>query len=241
MNQYRGNRALDQLRPIEIKTGIQKYAAASVRWTQGETKVLAALTIEDEIPPFLTGKKSGWLTAEYSLLPASTQTRSVREAAKGKQSGRTLEIQRLIGRGLRRAVDLKAFPDQTLKIDCEVIQADGGTRTASVCAAWLCLALAVQRGKLPKSALVAEIAAISVGIVGGDVSLDLEYAEDSRADVDMNVIMTGRGHYVEIQGTGENGDFSAAELQSLLSYAGKGIGEIFETERTFLKESGKNE
>ena len=237
MNRYRGERPLDSLRPIEIKTGIQKYAAASVLWTQGETTVLAALTIEEEVPAFLEGRNSGWLTAEYALLPASTLTRCAREAVKGKRSGRTLEIQRLIGRGLRRAVDLKAIPGKTLKIDCEVIQADGGTRTASVCAAWLCLALAVRAGKLPQKALAAEIAAVSVGIVGGDVSLDLEYSEDSRADVDMNVIMTGAGHYVEVQGTGENGDFSDSDLTQMLSYAKRGIESIFDLERALLEET----
>ena len=238
MNTYRNGRPLDEHRPVSIEIGFQKYAAASVLWTQGDTKVLVAVNVEDEVPGFLEGSGKGWLTAEYSLLPASTQTRSSREAAKGKQSGRTLEIQRLIGRSLRRAVDLRALEGKTVKIDCEVLQADGGTRTASICAAWLCLALAAKKGKIPQKAIVAEIAAISVGIVGGEVSLDLEYSEDSRADVDMNVVMTGRGHYVEIQGTGENGDFSEAELAELLSYAKKGIASLLEKERALLKEIG---
>ena len=234
MNTYRMERPLDQHRPITIETGFQKYAAASVLWTQGDTKVLAAVNIEDEVPAFLEGSNKGWLTAEYALLPASTLTRSSREAVKGKQSGRTLEIQRLIGRSLRRALDLTALSGKTVKIDCEVIQADGGTRTASVCAAWLCLALAVKNGKIPPEALREEVAAISVGIVGGEVSLDLQYSEDSRADVDMNVVMTGKDHFVEVQGTGENSDFSEEELANLLAYAKKGIHSIFATERDFL-------
>lgn len=237
MNTYRKERPLDQHRPITIQTDFQKYAAASVLWTQGNTKVLAAVTIEDEVPGFLEGSDKGWLTAEYALLPASTQTRTTREVVKGKQSGRTLEIQRLIGRSLRRALDLKALKGKTVKIDCEVIQADGGTRTASVCAAWLCLALAVQKGKIPAKAFVEEVAAISVGIVGGEVSLDLEYAEDSRADVDMNIVMTGKDHFVEVQGTGENGDFSEEELSQLLAYGKKGIHSILAMERDFLNEA----
>lgn len=237
MNTYRMDRPLDQHRPITIETGFQKYAAASVLWTQGDTKVLAAVNIEDEVPAFLEGSDKGWLTAEYALLPASTLTRSSREAVKGKQSGRTLEIQRLIGRSLRRALDLKVLSGKTVKIDCEVIQADGGTRTASVCAAWLCLAMAVKNGKIPAEALVEEVAAISVGIVGGEISLDLQYSEDSRADVDMNVVMTGKDHFVEVQGTGENGDFSEEELNQLLAFAKKGIHSILETERNFLNMS----
>lgn len=235
MNTYRNEgRALDAHRPVHIEIGFQKYAAASVLWTQGDTKVLAAVNVEDEVPAFLEGTGKGWLTAEYALLPASTLKRSTREAAKGKQSGRTLEIQRLIGRSLRRALDLNKLGGKTVKIDCEVIQADGGTRTASVCAAWLCLALAAKEGKIPKEALVEEVAAISVGIVGGDVSLDLQYTEDSHADVDMNVVMTGKGSYVEVQGTGENSDFSEEELAKLLSYAKKGIQSIFDLERELL-------
>lgn len=237
MNTYRNEgRPLEEHRPISIEIGFQKFAAASVLWTQGDTKVLAAVNVEDEVPAFLEGTGKGWLTAEYALLPASTLKRSAREAAKGKQSGRTLEIQRLIGRSLRRAVDLNALGGKTVKIDCEVIQADGGTRTASVCAAWLCLALAAKAGKIPQEALVEEVAAISVGIVGGEVSLDLQYTEDSHADVDMNVVMTGKGSYVEVQGTGENSDFSEEELAKLLSYAKNGIRSIFEIERKLLEQ-----
>ncbi len=234
MNTYRMKRPLDQHRPITIEAGLQKYAAASVLWIQGDTKVLAAVTVDDEVPAFLEGSEKGWLTAEYALLPASTLTRTSREAVKGKQSGRTLEIQRLIGRSLRRALDLKAMRGKTVKIDCEVIQADGGTRTASICAAWLCLALAVKNGKIPAEALIEEVAAISVGIVGGEVSLDLQYTEDSHADVDMNIVMTGKDHFVEIQGTGENSDFSEEELARLLTFAKKGIHSILEIERDFL-------
>ena len=237
MNTYRNEgRSLDQHRPITIETGFQKFAAASVLWTQGDTKVLAAVNVEEEVPAFLEGTGKGWLTAEYALLPASTLKRSAREAAKGKQSGRTQEIQRLIGRSLRRAVDLNKLGPRTVKIDCEVIQADGGTRTASICAAWLCLALAAKEGKIPQEALAEEVAAISVGIVGGDVSLDLQYTEDSHADVDMNVVMTGKGSYVEIQGTGENSDFSEEELANLLCYAKKGIRSIFDIEKELLEQ-----
>lgn len=238
MNIYRKEgRSLEQHRPIKIETGFQKFAAASVLWSQGDTKVLAAVNVEDEVPAFLEGSGKGWLTAEYALLPASTLKRSDREAAKGKQSGRTLEIQRLIGRSLRRAVDLEQLDGKTVKIDCEVIQADGGTRTASICAAWLCLALAAKAGKIPVAALTEEIAAISVGIVGGEVSLDLQYTEDSHADVDMNVVMTGKGHYVEIQGTGENSDFSEEDLVKLLSYAKTGIHSLLATAKKALEEA----
>lgn len=235
MNEYRNGRPLDQVRSITIKTGFQKFAAASVLWSQGDTTVLSAVNIEDDVPPFLVDSGKGWLTAEYALLPASTLGRTAREAAKGKQSGRTMEIQRLIGRSLRRAVDLNALNGKTVKIDCEVIQADGGTRTAAICSAWLCLALAVKEGKLPQAALREEVAAISAGIVGGEVSLDLQYSEDSRADVDMNIVMTGGGNFVEIQGTGENSDFSPEELNELLAYGKKGIDTILEMERELLK------
>lgn len=234
MNEYRNGRPLDQLRPITIETGFQKFAAASVLWRQGDTCVLSAVNIDDEVPPFLADSGKGWLTAEYALLPASTVGRTTREAVKGKQSGRTMEIQRLIGRSLRCAVNLNAIAGKTVKIDCEVIQADGGTRTAAVCSAWFCLALAVKAGKLPQAVLKEEVAAVSAGIVGGEVSLDLQYSEDSRADVDMNIVMTGRGRFVEIQGTGENSDFSAEELNTLVSYGKKGIDAILAIERELL-------
>lgn len=239
MNKYRNGRGLDGLRPITIETGLQSFASASVLWSQGQTRVLTAVNIENKVPEFLVGAGKGWLTAEYALLPSSTQQRCEREAIKGKQSGRTVEIQRLIGRSLRQAVDLKALGEKTIKIDCEVIQADGGTRTAAISSAWLCLALALENMGLDKSLLKEEIAAISVGIVGGEASLDLEYAEDSHADVDMNVVMTGKGNYVEIQGTGENSDFSPKELTQLLTLADKGTKDIFEINRNFLKEYNK--
>lgn len=235
MNEYRNGRPLHQLRPITIETDFQKFAAASVLWRQGETSVLSAVNIEDEVPHFLADSGKGWLTAEYALLPAATQGRTAREAVKGKQGGRTMEIQRLIGRSLRRAVDLRAMAGKTVKIDCEVLQADGGTRTAAICSAWLCLALAVKAGKLPPAALKEEVAAVSCGIVGGEISLDLQYSEDSRADVDMNIVMTGKGRFVEIQGTGENSDFSPEELNELLAYGKKGIEDILAMEREFLK------
>ncbi|MEG0874241.1 MAG: ribonuclease PH [Clostridiales bacterium] len=235
MNKYRNNRALDSLRPIKIETGFQKFASASVLWSQGDTKVLTAINIENEVPPFLANSGRGWLTAEYSLLPASTQQRVQREATKGKQTGRTVEIQRLIGRSLRQAIDLNRLGEKTIKIDCDVIQADGGTRTAAISSAWLCLSLALENMGLPKNILKQEIAAISVGIVGGEVSLDLEYAEDSKADVDMNVVMTAKGNFIEIQGTGENSDFSPNELTELLTMAKKGINDIFAINKNFLE------
>lgn len=236
MNTYRNNRPLNCLRPISIETGLQDFASASVFWSQGKTRVLTAVNIEEKVPDFLKNTGKGWLTAEYALLPASTQTRNQREAATGKQSSRTIEIQRLIGRSLRQAVDLDRLGERTIKIDCEVVQADGGTRTAAISSAWLCLALALKNLGLPHDILKNEIAAISVGIVGGEISLDLEYAEDSRAEVDMNVVMTEKGNFIEIQGTGEQGDFSPAELTELLSMAKKGIDDIFSVNHNFLKE-----
>ena len=235
MNKYRNERSLDELRDIKIITGFQQYPLASVLWQQGNTKVLAALTLEEGVPEFLKGKGRGWLTAEYALLPTSTQTRNEREAAKGKQGGRTVEIQRLIGRSLRQAVDCEALGESTLKIDCDVIQADGGTRTAAVSAAWLCLALAVREGKLKPEVLKQQLAAVSVGVVGGEIALDLAYAEDSHADVDMNLVMTAEGNFIEIQGTGEHSDFSPSQLTQLLAYGKKGIMDIFRIEEELLK------
>ncbi|MEE0775817.1 MAG: ribonuclease PH [Bacillota bacterium] len=237
MNQYRGQRALDDIRSIKIETGLQKYAVSSVLWSQGDTRVLTAVTVEEGVPSFLRDSGKGWLTAEYALLPASTLTRSDREAARGKQTGRTVEIQRLIGRSLRQAVDLELLGEHTIKIDCEVIQADGGTRTAAISSAWLALALAAQKLRWNPKILKNKIAAISVGLVGGEASLDLEYAEDSKADVDMNVVMTGQGNFVEIQGTGENSDFSPAQLNELLAMAQKGIEQIFGIDEAFLKQN----
>lgn len=234
MNQHRDQRSLDEIRPITIETGLQKYAAASVFWSQGDTRVLTAITVEDGVPSFLRDSGQGWLTAEYALLPASTLTRSDREATKGKQSGRTVEIQRLIGRSLRQAVDLELLGEHSIKIDCEVIQADGGTRTAAISSIWLALALAVRKLHWNPNIIKNRIAAISVGIIDGEVALDLEYTEDSNADVDMNVVMTGSGHFVEIQGTGEHSDFSPEQLSELLSMAQKGIHDIFTIEDDFF-------
>lgn len=234
MEQYRKGRRNQEIRPIAIEIGLQKYAAASVFWSQGDTRVLTAVTVEEGVPAFLRDSGQGWLTAEYALLPASTLTRSEREAAKGKQSGRTVEIQRLIGRSLRQAVDLELLGEHTIKIDCEVIQADGGTRTAAISSAWLALALAARKLHWEPGIIKNRIAAISVGIVGGEIALDLEYSEDSQADVDMNVVMTGAGHYVEIQGTGEHSDFSPSQLTALLAMAEKGVHDIFAIEDDFL-------
>ncbi len=227
----RNGRKNAEMRPVHIETGLQKYADASLLWSQGETKVLVAVTIEEGVPSFLKGSGRGWLTAEYALLPASTQTRCAREAALGKQSGRTVEIQRLIGRALRRGLDLERIGETTVKIDCDVIQADGGTRTAAISAASLALALAANRqveaGRWPKKALRQSIAAISVGILAGEIRLDLEYAEDAAADVDLNVVMTEAGAFVEVQGTGEQGDFSREQLAAMLDLAAGGCREIF--------------
>ncbi len=228
------------LRPIQIEEGVQKYAASSLLWSQGDTKVLVAVSIEEGVPPFLKGSGKGWLTAEYALLPASTQVRCKREAAVGKQTGRTVEIQRLIGRALRQALDLDIIGENTVKIDCDVIQADGGTRTAAITAASLALALAADKmakaGLWPENALKQQIAAISVGIVAGEIRLDLEYEEDSAAEVDMNVVMTDKGSYVEVQGTGEQGDFDRKQLLEMLDLADDGIRELFQLCAKFREE-----
>ena len=228
-------RSSEALRPVRLQPGFSKFAEGSCLISVGDTVVLCNASVEEKVPPHV--RSGGWITAEYSMLPRANRQRSPRDISKLKLASRSAEIQRLIGRSLRSAADLEALGERTVTIDCDVIQADGGTRTASVCAAWLCLALAVRAGKLPQKALAAEIAAVSVGIVGGDVSLDLEYSEDSRADVDMNVIMTGAGHYVEVQGTGENGDFSDSDLTQMLSYAKRGIESIFDLERALLEET----
>ncbi len=227
----RTDRENGDLRTIRIEAGLQKYAASSILWSQGDTKVLVAVSIEEGVPAFQKGSGIGWLTAEYALLPASTQTRCKREAATGKQTGRTVEIQRLIGRALRRALDLKKIGETTVKVDCDVVQADGGTRTAAISAASLALALAadkmVKEGHWPADALKQQIAAISIGIVEEEIRLDLEYSEDSVAQVDMNVVMTEGGSFVEVQGTGEQGEFDRSQLLEMLDLAGAGCNEIF--------------
>ncbi len=226
------------LRPVRLELGVLKWAEGSCRIRVGDTEVLCAATIEDRIPPHLRGSGTGWVTAEYSMLPGSTPDRASREAAKGKQSGRTQEIQRLIGRSLRTVTRLEAMPDVQITVDCDVLQADGGTRTASICGGYVALHDAitrlVQNGTLREHALSDLVAAISVGIVDGVAMLDLPYEEDSRAQTDMNVVMTGAGRFVEVQGTAEQEAFSREELDQLLDLAAKGIADIHSAQRLVL-------
>lgn len=224
------DRAPDSLRPVTITRGYTKHAEGSVLIEFGDTKVLCTASVLEKVPPHKKGSGEGWVTAEYGMLPRSTHTRSDREAARGKQTGRTQEIQRLIGRALRAVVDLSKLGERTIHIDCDVIQADGGTRTASITGAYVALADAVAwliaQGKLTQSPIIDSVAAISVGVVGGVPLLDLDYNEDSNCDTDMNVVMTGKGGFVEIQGTAEGVPFSTAELNALLALAQKGIAEL---------------
>lgn len=223
-------RAPAALRPIRITRGFTRHAEGSVLIEFGDTRVLCTASVEESVPPFLRGKGQGWLTAEYGMLPRSTHTRSPREAAKGKQSGRTQEIQRLIGRSLRAVVDMEALGERQITIDCDVLQADGGTRTASITGA--CIAVhdalegLVKAGKLPANPMRDFVAAISVGIYKGVPVLDLDYPEDSGCDTDMNVVMTGSGGFVEVQGTAEGTPFSRTELDSLLELAAAGVAQL---------------
>ena len=225
-----GGRAPDQLRPIRITRRYTMHAEGSVLIEFGNTRVLCTASVEEKVPPHKRGSGEGWVTAEYGMLPRSTHTRSDREAARGKQSGRTQEIQRLIGRSLRAVFDLKALGERTLQIDCDVIQADGGTRTAAITGAWVAAHDAVgtllAAGKIAASPITGAVAAVSVGIVQGQPLLDLEYVEDVACDTDMNVVMTGAGHYVEVQGTAEGAAFSRREMDQLLALAEKGIAEL---------------
>jgi len=224
------NRLVDALRPVRITRRYTIHAEGSVLIEFGNTKVLCTASVEERVPPHKRGSGEGWVTAEYGMLPRATHTRSDREAARGKQSGRTQEIQRLIGRSLRAVFDLKLLGERTIQIDCDVIQADGGTRTAAITGAWVAAHDAVSwlltAGKITQSPLLQPVAAISVGIVQGTPVLDLEYVEDVDCDTDMNVVMTGAGHYVEVQGTAEGAAFSRAEMDQLLALAEKGIGEL---------------
>ena len=226
----RDGRANDELRPVDLQLDFTQNPLGSVLCSMGNTRVLCTVCVEEGVPRFLKGAGQGWVTAEYSMLPGSTDTRSEREAAKGKQGGRTLEIQRLIGRSLRAIVDMQALGERTLWIDCDVLQADGGTRTASITGAYTAMARAcnklVAAGKLAKSPLRENVAAVSVGLVEGEARLDLPYEEDSRADVDMNVVATASGQLIEVQGTGEGRTFSRAELEALTDLALSGIGSL---------------
>ena len=223
-------RVFDAMRQVTIQRQFTRYAEGSVLISMGETQVLCTASVLEKVPPFLKGKGQGWVTAEYGMLPRSTHTRSDREAAKGKQSGRTQEIQRLIGRSLRAVMDMSLLGERTIQIDCDVLQADGGTRCASITGAWIAVADAVDgllaQGLLTQNPLKDSVAAISVGMVDGRAVLDLDYPEDSGCDADMNVVMTGAGRYVEVQGTAEGHTFDRAELNTLLQLAEKGISEL---------------
>jgi len=229
-----------QLRSVSIMPHYLKYAEGSVLIEAGDTRVICAASVEEKVPPFLKNSGQGWVTAEYGLLPRSTETRNVREAARGKLTGRTSEIQRLVGRALRSVVDFHALGERTIWIDCDVIQADGGTRTASITGAFVAMCLAMK--KLQDQGLISAIpindyvAAISVGIVDGEILLDLEYVEDSRAEVDMNVVMTGKGDFVEIQGTAEGAPFSREQMDELLNVAALGIRELILIQKKIIGE-----
>ena len=225
-------RAADQLRSIQLTRHYSKHAEGSVLIEFGDTRVICTASIENSVPGFLRGKGSGWVTAEYGMLPRSTGSRMRREANVGKQGGRTLEIQRLIGRALRACIDTTLLGERTVTIDCDVIQADGGTRTASISGAWVALADAVQtlldQGILKKNPIQHQVAAISVGIFEGEAVLDLDYAEDSNAHTDMNVVMNNDGGFIEVQGTAEGAAFSDGELNAMLALARQGINDIFQ-------------
>lgn len=222
-----------QSRPVSVELDVQKWAAASVVIREGDTHVLCAATIEDRIPPHLRGKGTGWVTAEYSMLPGATSERSQRESVKGRLGGRTHEIQRLIGRSLRGVVDTAILGERTVTIDCDVLSADGGTRCASITGGWIALSLALRRIGLER-AVTAHLAAISVGVVDGMAVLDLDYVEDSRADVDFNVVATSGGTYVEVQGTAEGKPFDRARMDELLALADHGIARLFEAQAEAL-------
>jgi ribonuclease PH len=233
------NRRLDQMRQVEIETGYLKTAEGSALITVGHTRVLCAASIEDGVPQFLRGSGKGWVTAEYAMLPRATLKRTPREVTKGRPSGRTHEIQRLIGRSLRAVVDLDALGERSVLVDCDVIQADGGTRTASITGAFVALAMALDQlskfGALKKSPILDFVAATSVGIVGGEPMLDLDYEEDSRADVDMNIIMTGAGKFIEVQATAEHRPFDDTQLNGLIDLARQGIRDLIDIQKRVVQ------
>jgi ribonuclease PH len=214
------------LRPISMKLGVQKWAEGSCLIKLGGTEVLCAATIEDKTPPHLRGKGTGWVTAEYSMLPRATSERSIREATKGKVGGRTHEIQRLVGRSLRGVVDLAKLGERTITVDCDVLNADGGTRTASITGGWVALAAALTTYGMERC-LIGRVAAVSVGILGGPICLDLDYSEDSKADVDFNIVATDAGRYVELQGTAEGKPFDRADVDRMLDMAAGGLERLF--------------
>ena len=233
-----GNRAAGQLRPVRITRGFTIHAEGSVLIEFGQTRVLCTASVEERVPPHKRGSGEGWVTAEYGMLPRATHTRSDREAARGKQSGRTQEIQRLIGRSMRAVFDLKALGERTIHLDCDVLQADGGTRTAAITGAFVAAQDAVNKllaaGTLAATPIKSHVAAISVGIVAGTPLLDLDYTEDSACDTDMNVVMTGAGHFVEVQGTAEGAAFSRAEMDTLLGLAEQGIAQLIALQQQAL-------
>ena len=234
----RNDRAVDALRTVRFTRHYTRHAEGSVLVEFGDTRVLCTATIEDGVPGFLRGKGQGWVTAEYGMLPRATHSRSPREAARGKQTGRTQEIQRLIGRSLRAVVDLRALGERTVTLDCDVLQADGGTRTAAITGSYVALADAVTalraRRSLAASPLHGQVAAVSVGIIGGQPMLDLDYGEDSEAETDMNVVMNNGGAFIEVQGTAEGHAFRRHELDALLNLAASGIGELCSLQVTAL-------
>lgn len=227
-----------ELRSLQFKPAVAKYAEGSCLTCFGDTHVLCTATVEEKVPFFLKNSGKGWITAEYGMLPRATQTRNEREAAQGKQTGRTQEIQRLIGRALRAVVDLNALGERQIRLDCDVLQADGGTRTAAISGAFIALHLALQKmvknGKLTALPLTTQVAAISCGLVAGTPLLDLDYAEDSTAEADINVVLSSDGNIIEIQGTAETRPFSPAEFSSLLTLAQNGLQDIFQLQREIL-------
>jgi ribonuclease PH len=233
-------RASNELRPVKITPGFLAYAEGSVLIEMGNTQVICAASLEERVPPFLRNTGQGWLTAEYAMLPRSTLTRTARETGRGGASGRTHEIQRLIGRSLRAVADMKALGERTLTIDCDVLQADGGTRTAAITGAYVAFAIAGRRllksGKISKSIVLNQVAAVSVGIVNKVPLLDLKYDEDSRAEVDMNVVCTGDGRFIEVQGTAEREPFSREQMDELLGLAGEGIASLIHLQRDAISQ-----
>src|SRR6476661_2427058 len=231
-------RAPDELRPARITPGFLPYAEGSVLIEMGNTRVVCAASLEDRVPPFLRNSGQGWLTAEYAMLPRATQTRSGREIGRGGPSGRTHEIQRLIGRSLRAIADMKVLGERTITIDCDVLQADGGTRTAAITGAYVAFALASRRlqkaGKISRSLTTNQVAAVSVGIVGNTPLLDLKYDEDSKAEVDMNIVCTSDGRFIELQGTAEREPFSRAQMDELIALATSGIEELIGIQQSVL-------
>ena len=232
------SRTSNELRPVKITPGFLPYAEGSVLIEMGNTRVICAASLDERVPPFLRNSGQGWLTAEYAMLPRSTQTRTSREIGRGGPSGRTHEIQRLIGRSLRAVADMKGMGERTLTIDCDVLQADGGTRTAAITGAYVAFALAgnslLKMGKISRPVVLNQVAAVSVGIVDGVPLLDLKYDEDSRAEVDMNVVCTGDGRFIEVQGTAEREPFSRSQMDELLALAGGGIATLVNLQKEAL-------